>query len=353
MSEKPRILVSYFFGPDTIPLGESCARAFEELGYEVYRFNSQVSSPLEQYFLKWVSKLLRGIGFKKADVSRNLRWGNQHHREHMLERALATFRPELLFVIRGNSFDARMLERIKGRYGVKKTIGWWVKDPRPSSKEMLNDAKSYDYYFCIHQHGYTISDNIHYLPALGVDKNLYHLIASITRRHYTHEIVFVGGWNTRRQTIVEGLLDFPIEIYGPGWRKKANRFNQALQKRILARGIWGEDLVQLYNSSKIVLNITGWDSNKLTGFNLRIFDVPACGAFLITDYSEALTEHFTLGAEIESYASLEELRRKLRYYLRHDLAREHIALAGYKKTQRLSSIADRMEHMLRIAQSKV
>ena len=31
-----RVLVSYFFGDDMIPLGEACARAFEGFGYEVH-----------------------------------------------------------------------------------------------------------------------------------------------------------------------------------------------------------------------------------------------------------------------------------------------------------------------------
>jgi len=38
------VLISYFFGDDMIPLGESCADAFGALGYEVARFNSQVES---------------------------------------------------------------------------------------------------------------------------------------------------------------------------------------------------------------------------------------------------------------------------------------------------------------------
>ena len=47
-----RILISYFFGDDMIPLGVSCANAFRDLGYEVYRFNSQVESRWQGAALK-------------------------------------------------------------------------------------------------------------------------------------------------------------------------------------------------------------------------------------------------------------------------------------------------------------
>lgn len=351
MTAKPRILVSYFFGPDTIPLGESVARAFEQLGYDVYRFHSQVSSPWERYLFKWLSKLIRGLGFKKVDLSRDAPWGNTRYRQSTLEQAVRDFRPDVLLVIRGNSFEAETLQNMKSRYGVKTTIGWWVKDPRPESQEMLQDAKSYDHYFCIHQHGYTVKDGIHFLPALSIDRELYRPTAPIQNRSYSHDIVFVGGWNPRRQQIMERLTDLPIEIYGPGWRKRKNWFNPALRRCVRRRGIWGDDLIKLYNSSKIVLNITGWNAEKLSGLNLRIFDVPACGAFLITDYADELRTYFDLDAEIETYRSAEELADKLRYYLGNAEALTARAEAAYRRTLDLPSVEDRVREILDVIQN--
>lgn len=346
MSLKPRILISYFFGKDAIPLGASCADAFRELGYEVACFNSQVEHPLERYFLKWVNKLVRGLGFRSANIAQRTPWNNHRHRQHKLEQAVREFRPDIVFVIRGNSFDAETLRRIKQSFGVRHTVGWWVKDPRPDSTEMLDDAKRYDHYFCIHQFGYSPGDDIHHLPALAIDRSLYKATAPIEGRPYRHEIVFVGGWNKRRQAMVENLLDLPLEIYGPGWRKKGNIFNLRLQRRVKAKGIWGAELVELYNTSKIVLNITGWNTATYTGHNLRVFDVPACGAFLLTDYAEDLNAYFTPGSEIETYRDSAELREKILYYLHHDASREAVAKAGHQKAQGLPSVVDRMKRIL-------
>lgn len=338
---KPRVLISYFFGKETIPLGASCAAGFRELGWDVHCFNSQAESPVDRYFLKWINKLIRLFGLRSIDVSRRTPWGNHNYRQRQLEKAVAAFRPDVLLVIRGNSFDAAVIQDLKRRYAIRHTAGWWVKDPR-ASNEMLEDARIYDHYFCIHRFGYGEQDNIYYLPALGVDRALYRSLAE--EKNYRHEVVFVGGWSPRRQEAVEKLLDLPVEIYGPGWRKRRNWFNPQLREKVKANRIWGEDLIVLYNEAKIVLNISSWDPGR-SGLNLRVFDVPATGAFLLTDHSEELTQHFEPGRELETFANADELREKIIYYLGHDQAREAVARGGYEKVLNFESYTEKM-HML-------
>ena len=110
--------------------------------------------------------------------------------------------------------------------------------------------------------------------------------------------------------------------------------------------IWGKQLVDLYNSSEIVLNISSWDSDNLGGQNLRLFDVPACGAFLLTEYSEELSEHYRLGVEIETFKTPDELRDKVDYYLKHPVERERIAKLGYERVLKLPNYETRMKEKL-------
>ena len=339
---KPRVLISYFFGKETIPLGASCAAGFRELGWEVHCFNSQGESPVDRYFLKWVNKLIRLFGLRSVDISRRTPWGNHNYRQRQLEKAVAAFRPDLLLVIRGNSFDAEVIRELKSRYAIQHTAGWWVKDPR-AGNEMQEDARIYDHYFCIHRFGYDEKDNIHYLPALGVDRALYRPLSQ--EKTYRHEVVFVGGWSPRRQEAMEKLLDLPVEIYGPGWRKRRNWLNPQLREKVKANRIWVEDLITLYNESKIVLNISSWDPVR-SGLNLRVFDVPATGAFLLTDHSGELAQHFEPGRELETFSSPDELREKIIYYLSHDQEREKIARAGYRKVLSFESYTDKMKVLL-------
>ena len=82
MNSKPRILISYFFAEDSIPLGFSCAHAFGELGFDVLYFHSQAEHPFQLHFLKYVSKLCKTVLFRPIDISKGTRWDNQIYREN-------------------------------------------------------------------------------------------------------------------------------------------------------------------------------------------------------------------------------------------------------------------------------
>jgi spore maturation protein CgeB len=126
-----------------------------------------------------------------------------------------------------------------------------------------------------------------------------------------------------------------------------------LKTHLKAKGAWGEDLLRLYNTSKIVLNITNWDPARYVALNQRVFDVPATGAFLLTDYSPELEQHYRIGEEIECYRDLEELKDKARHFLAHDAARERIAANGYRKALTLPTIRDRMGEVIARVEASV
>ncbi len=144
------------------------------------------------------------------------------------------------------------------------------------------------------------SDRIHYLPAYGMDFSLYRNLHVDSARKYEHELVLVGGHNACGEEFVSQLLDFPLDIFGK-WSKQA-RFNPALRKHLKARGVWGDALLQVYNNSKIVLNVTNWD--------------PA------------------------------------RYFLSHDAEGEAVAHKGYEKAFTLPTIADRMRSVIECVDSQ-
>jgi spore maturation protein CgeB len=341
-----RVLVSYFFGDDMIPLGEACARAFEGFGYEVHRFNSQMESRWEQALLKPVNRLARGLGYRRREIGRSLPIHKVNYKRRRLLEAAARFRPRWIFVIRAHEFvDAALVARLKAECGVEKVVGWRVDGPL-DTPDLLEDAAIYDVYFCSHRHGYDPrSDKIRYLPVFGMDLARYRNLHVDSPRRYRHEIVLVGGYNPRRGELVAGLLDLPLEIYGK-WSKQA-RSRPQLRPHLRARGAWGDALLSVYNSSKIVLNITNWDPARYGALNQRVFDVPATGAFLLTDYSPELEEHYRLGEEIVGYRDLAELRDKARYYLAHDAEREAIARRGYERALTLPTIADRVRAVIR------
>jgi len=342
----PRILVSYFFGPRTIPLGEFCAQGFEAAGCEVARFNSQVSHPLEHYCFKWLAKLARGLRLPDRYFVEGHPWSNLRYRERCLEEMVARFRPDVLFMIRGNSVSAECLQRLKNRYGIAHTVGWWVKDPRPNDRQLLEDCRLYDHYFCIHRHGYSESDPIRYLPALGLERRPPLPLEGAPAPARSREVVLVGGWSKRRDAFVRALLDLPLTIVGPGWKKR-KRLEVAHWDKVLASQLWGKDVDDLYRSAKIVINVTSWDPAVLTGLNLRVCDVPALGAFLLTDDAPELEEFVTRGTEIATFSTPEELREKVLHYLAHEDEREVVARAGQRRAATgMETYAEKMARVL-------
>lgn len=344
ISRPPRVLISYFFENDSIPLGFACKSAFENLGFAAKGFHAQAEHRAQR-LIKPANKLLKTLLFRPVDLSQGTRWHNHTYRQAELRRAVAEFRPDLLLVIRGNSFDSNVIAELKEEFAIRQCVGWWVKDPR-NDDQMLRDAQIYDHYFCIHTHGYGPEDGINHLPALGVYSDLYHPLTDRNEGELDTDLAFVGGWSERREHFLQPVLENNLKVFGPGWRKKKRLLNRSLMQRCAGSGIWGQPMVELYCRSRIVLNITSWDSSKLSGQNLRLLDVPATGAFLLTDAAPEVLEYFTPGVEIETFSSPEELLSKTRFYLANPAIREKIARRGYERTQSLPLYEDRMSTLL-------
>jgi spore maturation protein CgeB len=81
---------------------------------------------------------------------------------------------------------------------------------------------------------------------------------------------------------------------------------------------------------------------------MRIFDILACGGFVLAEYTEALEELFIMNEEIVCWRSASELREKAGYYLQHPEEARAIALAGRARVCRDHRIKDRVHGMLRV-----
>ena len=100
----------------------------------------------------------------------------------------------------------------------------------------------------------------------------------------------------------------------------------------------------IFNQSKINLNIT--TKTIQSGISQRVFDVLACGGFLISNYQEELFEFFTPGKDLEIFTDLEDLHEKIDFYLSHEAARKEIALCGYDTVTKNHSVAARINQIL-------
>jgi len=82
------------------------------------------------------------------------------------------------------------------------------------------------------------------------------------------------------------------------------------------------ELPGFYQCVDVNLNFTSLQMKN--GLNQRVFDVPASGAFLLTDYKEVLWEMFA-PEDLVTFRTPEEAREKLDYYLKYPETRRRVA----------------------------
>ena len=105
-------------------------------------------------------------------------------------------------------------------------------------------------------------------------------------------------------------------------------------------------LPAFYQENCVNLNITS--AQMKTGLNQRIFDVPATGAFLLTDHREQLAEMFEPGQEVITYHNPEEARELAQWYTTHPQARLSITTAALHRVKQGHLYRHRLAELGRI-----
>jgi spore maturation protein CgeB len=100
------------------------------------------------------------------------------------------------------------------------------------------------------------------------------------------------------------------------------------------------DLPDFYRSTRINFNTT---SMQMKGaLNQRVFDVPASGGFLLTDYREQLGAAFDLGREAVCYRDVEEVGELVRHYLANSAGRLEIVRRARARIEKEHTYAHRV-----------
>lgn len=307
-----RIIISGVYGGTEWkhPFFAAIANALEASGHQVHRFHAgieSVPSAPQKFLERCLTTPARLLGIDKRTVKQHLPWNTEYRRHQALLEAVQQHRPELLLVITYVRYQAEILQQCRS-LGVQRLVGWFVEGPH-HEYSAESEAVLYDRYFCIHQHiDPSWQSRIGHLPAIALNQQEFHPLQPAPVRH--NSIVFVGNRTERRARFLASLADFPLQIWGPGgWEQ-----DPALKHTFQTEFIWGADLNRLYNEAAIVLNVSTWDPS-LSGLTQRILDVPASGAFLLTDDSPDLQVWRARGLAVDTFSSPDELRQKCLYYL--------------------------------------
>jgi spore maturation protein CgeB len=187
------------------------------------------------------------------------------------------------------------------------------------------------------------------------------------------DVSFVGGWSRPRARMMAYLESRGIKVvaYGSGWGQAGrisaeernaifsfSKINLALNP---APGFWNKNslgrlaarasLNHIVPDFHLVSNVRSWLHRGVPQIKARHFEIPACGGFMMTGAADDLQNFYGLGKEIVIYDSLDDLTKKIQYYLMpdHEAERAAMARAGYERTirehtypQRFKEIFDRI-----------
>lgn len=110
---------------------------------------------------------------------------------------------------------------------------------------------------------------------------------------------------------------------------------------------FGLEMYKILAQTKIVINrhISAAENNAN---NMRLFESTGMGAMLITDAKKNLAQLFKVDEEVVAYNNIDDLIKKIKYYLKDEKERRRIAAAGQKRTLTEHSYANRMKELVGI-----
>lgn len=321
---KPNILILGSFEPWSLEL--SYFRAFQSLGYDPSCFDLSKEYVKVSRFTqnRYAQYIIHPYAVRKINIK--------------LLKFIAAYEPDLIFVVKGHTICPDSIRAMKKTTRALLFI-FNPDDPfnpnrGSSSKFIRKSIPEYDCYFIwsqllIPRLKKAGARRIEYLP-FACDTNLHYPVdlSEGDKVKYGSDVSFIGNWDKERENWLLELKNYKLAVWGADfWETKCkDKFIRSCWK---GRIVIGEEMSKIVQSSKINLNILRLQNKG--AHNMRTFEIPACGGFMLHERSEELLEFFEEGKEIDCFSTAEELKDKIIFYLKNDNLRMKIAEAGYQR----------------------
>lgn len=327
MTSLKKILIAYSSTP---PIISDLSEAFSKRGVEVEYVLADKNTWFDKWIIRRLNKQLHNLRLlpKSKALFFDHPLSHKNYRSAALAEKISSSNPDVVLIVRGIAFNNEVLPRAKTLFG------WWVEKEERTS-EALRELKLFDWYF------FLAESSVEQAKASGFNNVSYQSHVVNPYRFYEipgaakkYDVCFVGNWSPHRQKYIDAALKVTsnVVIYGRKWRRN-NMANAKVLRSVKGNWIDGEALNSLYNESRIVLNVTNWGAGvgrERSGMNMRVFEVPASGAFLLTDESREMGDYLIPGVHIGVFdeSDLPDFEKKLKHYLDNPEEREVIAREG-------------------------
>jgi spore maturation protein CgeB len=324
------------------------AAALERRGVATRKFYALPTNTLyDRFIIHTINHQAHNLRLvpKSVDLFAGHPKSHKEYRSQKLVDLVREFRPELIILTRGLNFKLEALKELR-EIGV---IFCWFIESETRLAEFEPELPHYDHTYFFSTHGVKWAQKLGYQNV----SLLQHAVDTASFRPLPeaslYDWCFVGQWHLRRQEYVEGLskVSRNFVVYGTRWRKHLYR-QPYLWLRVKGAGIWGENLVRLYNQTRVVINVSVWgEENRVAqGVNLRLLEVPACRTCLLTDYTSDADRLLIPGKHFVAAANLAEMQEKLAELLADADKRRAIAQAGYARASQIRTYDDLVAQVL-------
>jgi spore maturation protein CgeB len=334
------LLVNPIYG-GSLPAAHHCARTLEEMGHEVLVFTAE--------------SFAKGMRFSDN-------FSQAEHRESFLNEMISflsrgvelmvrEFEPDLVLALAQAPLLNQSLGRLE-QMGIP-TAFWFVEDYRvlPYWKGV---AAGYSYFFTIQQGDFPAElvksgarHHAYLPPAAAPDIHFPVKLSKAERKEFGSPLSFVGAGYYNRQRFFRGLADYSFKIWGSDW-PMTSPLSPFIQRG--AARIDTETCVKIFNASVINLNLHS--SMHLEGVNPagdfvnpRTFEIACCSAFQLVDRRSLMAGLFS-DEEMETFASMPELRAKIDHFLANPEAGHTIAAKARGRVLTEHTYRARMEELL-------
>jgi len=145
----------------------------------------------------------------------------------------------------------------------------------------------------------------------------------------------------KRKNIIGGLFNEGMETFGDpeGWKSLLGPRVRTHPNVDYRHGLRGA-----YRDIRINVNITS--CQMPSAINQRVFDIPCCGSFVLSDDQKDLHELFDVGKEAAVYESIGDLKEKLRFYQSHEPQRLSLIEAARARIMNEHTYVHRIRRIL-------
>lgn len=306
--------------------------------YAAMRYDYGIEARGTSYEYENFYKTLIHMGYEvlEFDYMTLLHECGRDEMNRLLINAVHEFKPELLFCcLFTDQFDFATFDYIT-RYTNTITVNWFNDDVWRFDTYSRYWCRAFDYVATTDPASLEKYKSLGYENALLTQFACNNRVCAKLELPKSIDVSFIGQPHGKRVEVIQTLqrAGIHVECWGSGWA------NGKLSQ---------EDMIKVFNQSKINLNFCA-SSVEIEGrpvyqMKARVFEVPGCSAFLLTDMAPGLEGYYAVGEELVCFQDTADLIRKIQYYTANEEERERIARRGYIKTNALHTYEKRFENL--------